>query len=243
MPRNQTEAMVFRTFNVGEQDKIVTFFSRRKGIIKGIAKGARKFGSRFGSTLEPLSCVQVFYYEKEGRELVTVSNCDLIESFFELHKDLDASFTLSYFAELIEHSLPSRTEGDVLFRLILSTLQELKIGGDLTFLTAYFEVWFLKINGFLPDFNSCKKCRQKIESSGWLSPKRDGAYCDQCAILDKEKINSDLSLFIAWAKKNPPPAGKDLPFTPEQIQSVQKILKEIIIFHMEHAPKSLSYLK
>jgi DNA repair protein RecO (recombination protein O) len=64
MPREQTEAIILRTFHFGEQDKIVGFFSRDRGVIKGIAKGARKFGNRFGSSLEPLSLVKIYYYEK-----------------------------------------------------------------------------------------------------------------------------------------------------------------------------------
>ena len=71
MPLEQTEAIVLRTFNVGEQDKIVVFFSRDRGILKGVAKGARKFGNRFGSSLEPLSLVKAHYYEKERKELKT----------------------------------------------------------------------------------------------------------------------------------------------------------------------------
>ena len=101
MPLEQSEAIVLRTFNVGEQDKIVVFFTQDKGVIKGVAKGARKFGNRFGSSLEPMSHVKVFYYEKERRDLVTVSNCDLLESFFEIQNVLKTSFTLSYFIHLL----------------------------------------------------------------------------------------------------------------------------------------------
>ena len=243
MPRNQSEAIVLRTLNLGEQDKIVVFFGRERGLFKGVAKGARKFGNRFGSSLEPLSHVKVFYYEKEGKDLVTVSNCDLIESFFELQIDLDTSFTLCYFAELIENSLPSRTEDDILFRLTLLILQKLKTGGNLGFLTAYFEVWFLKINGFLLNLSHCKKCRKTIENKGWLSPKRDGIYCPQCTPSTKDEIDPNLKSFITWVKKNHPPEGEDVPYSSEQIQAFRKILKDIIIYHMEHAPKSLSYLK
>ena len=82
MPQKQSEAIILRTFNIGDQDKLVVFIGRHIGLKKGVAKGARKFGNRFGSSLEPLSYVKVFYYEKEGKELVTISNCDLIESFF-----------------------------------------------------------------------------------------------------------------------------------------------------------------
>ncbi|TET65266.1 MAG: DNA repair protein RecO [Candidatus Aminicenantes bacterium] len=243
MPLEQSEAIVLRTFNVGEQDKIVVFFTQDKGVIKGVAKGARKFGNRFGSSLEPMSHVKVFYYEKERRDLVTVSNCDLLESFFEIQNVLKTSFTLSYFSELIEEFFPSRSKEDILFRLLLSTLQALGAGGDSDFLGAYFEAWLLKISGILPNFKTCKKCRKEITEAGWLSPKKDGTFCIHCTPQKKEEIRPELNQFLQWIKKTPPPKKKELPFTPEQLMHIRKTLQAIIIFHMEREPKSLSCLK
>ena len=110
MPLERSEAFILRTFHVGEQDKIVVFLAKNKGIVKGIAKGARKFGNRFGSGLEPLSHVNLQYYEKEHKDLVVLNNCDLIESNFDLQSDVDRAFILSYFSELIEEffSLPRK---------------------------------------------------------------------------------------------------------------------------------------
>jgi len=241
MPLAQSEAFVLRTFNTGEQDKIVVLFSRDFGLFRGIAKGARKFANRFGSSLEPMSYVKVFYYEKEIKELVTISNCDLLESFFDIQKDLDISLTLSYFSELIEEFSPARSKDDTLFRLLLSTLQALKTWTSPEFLSAYFEAWTLKINGLLPDFKTCKKCRNEITDSGWLSLKRDGIFCNSCALQKKEEIKPELNAFIKWVKKNPPPKENKTPFSQQHIKSIRKILKSIIIFHLEREPKSLSY--
>jgi DNA repair protein RecO (recombination protein O) len=242
MPLEQTEAIVLRTFNIGEQDKIVAFFSKERGIIKGVAKGSRKFGNRFGSSLEPLSLIKVYYYEKERRELVTISNCDLVESFFELQNDLDTSFTVSYFAELIEEFSPSRAKNDKLYRLLLSLLRTLKKGGDLNFLTRYFEAWILKINGVLPGLSRCKKCHKILTRSGWLSPKKDGVFCDPCATQKKEKIIPDLGSFIQWVRKNPPPEKGPLPFSAEQLNTIKKALNKMIIFHLEKEPKTFRLL-
>lgn len=243
MPLEQSEAVVLRSFNVGEQDKIVVFLSLDKGIMKGIAKGARKFGNRFGSSLEPMSHVKIFYYEKERKELTTVSNCDIVESFFDIQKDLKTNFTLSYFAELIEEFFPSRAKEDIIFRLLISLLQAIKEGGDLNFLTAYFEAWLLKINGILPDLRKCKKCHQEITDLGWLSEKKDGVYCRRCATHKKEKITPVQSIFLQWIKKNPP-QKKESPFlSASEIDATRKILEEIIIFHLEKEPKTLRYLK
>ncbi len=242
MPLEQTEAIVLRTYAIGEQDKIVVFFSRDRGIIKGVAKGARKFGNRFGSSLEPLSLVKTYYYEKEGKDLVTVSNCDLIESFFDLQNVPDVSFTLSYFAELIQEFSPSLAKDDKLYRLLLSILRTLTKGGDLNFLSRYFEAWLLKINGVLPDLSRCKKCRKSLIHAGWLSPKKDGVYCDRCASTKKEKVKPDLGAFIQWIRNNPPPEKGSLPFSVEQLDTIKRALKEMIIFHLEREPKTLRYL-
>jgi len=243
MPRNQTEAIVLRTDSIGELDKLVVFFTRRRGLLKGVAKGARKSRKRFGSSLEQMSHVKVFYYEKEHRELVTVSECDLIESFFEIQIDPDMFYTLSYFAELIENSLPSRSDDDVLFRLTLRILQAFKHGGDREFLSAYFETWFLKLSGFLPDFQKCKRCYKELNSGGWLAPKKDGVYCDQCTDNKKVTLNDDLQKILTWIKQQPPDTAKPPPYSSDQIEAVRKILKDIIIFHLECLPKSLANLK
>ncbi len=172
MPIDQAEAIVLRTYNFGDQDKVVVFFTRDKGLLRGVAKGARKFGNRFGSSLEPMSLVRVFYYEKERKDLVTVSNCDLLESFFEAQNDLKVSCTVSYFAELIEEFSPSRSKDDVLFRLLLSVLRCLAAKGDPGFLARYFEAWFLRSTGSFPTWRRCKKCRKPPSGPAWLSPEK-----------------------------------------------------------------------
>lgn len=242
MPLDQTDAIILRSFPVGEQDKIVVFFSPDKGLLKGVAKGARKFGNRFGSSLEPMSLVHVFFHEKERKELVTLSHCDLLESFFEAQRDYKTAFVFAYFAELVEEFFPSRSAESTLFRLLLSSLHALKEDGDLAFITRYFEAWFLRLNGLLPDFRKCKKCRNKIGEAGWLSAKKDGVYCNACAPEQREKINADILSFLSWVKKNPPPQKDSLPFSSSQLESVKKILQGIIIYHLEKEPKSLRYL-
>ena len=243
MPTDQSDAIVLRSFDVGAQDKIIVLLSREKGLIKGVAKGARKFGNRFGSSLEPMSLVRVFYYEKESKDFFTISNCDLVESFFDIQKDFPTACTLCYFAEIIEEFFPLRAGEDILFRLLLSTLQALQDGGNLDLLTRYFEAWFLRINGLLPDFAKCRKCGKKMEDEGWLSPKKDGILCPSCAPQKKDAVAHEVALFLKWARQCPPPKKGEAPFAAEVLASVRRVLQGIIIYHLEKEPKSLRYLK
>jgi len=242
MPLAQSEAIILRTFNIGEQDRLVVLFTRDFGLIKGVAKGARKFKSRFGSSLEPMSLVNAFYYEKESRELVTISNCDLRESFFEIQADFDVSVGLSYFAELCQEFFPARAKDDRLFRLLLACLRALKAGADFNFVGAYFEAWFLNICGVMPDFRTCRKCRKPAPRGGWLNARRDGLMCPRCARERREAVCPELSPFLDWSRKNPPGGGPGSPFPPPQIANIRKTFRVIVLHHMEKIPRSIATL-
>jgi len=244
MPLERTDAFILQTKPFAEQDKLVTFFSHDKGIMRGIAKGARKFGNRFGSALEPMSLAKVFYYEKEGKDLVTISNSDLIESFFELQSDLRVSFSLSYFSEIIQEFLPLRQQEEVVFRLLRSTLAALKSGGDVDLVSAYFEGWILRLSGFLPDFSTCMDCRRDIDGKAWLSHSQDGVCCGPCTPHKKFEVPESMPPFIRWIKKNPPPNGSGPePMNREGAREVRRILQNLLSFHLEREPRSLRYLK
>lgn len=241
MPLDETEAVVLKTTPCAEQDKVVVLFSRERGVLRGIAKGARKFGNRFGSSLEPMSIVRVFFYEKERRDLVTISNCDLLESFFEAQRDPRVANAAAYFAELIEEFSPPQARDEDLYRLLTSVLRALAAGGDRDFLTAYYDVWFLRLNGLLPHLARCRDCRKPV-TAGWLAPRKDGVFCDACAPVKKDALPAETAAFLAWARKNSPLRAAEHPFTPDELLRIRKALEAMIVFHLEREPKTLRFL-
>ncbi|MGH9448423.1 MAG: recombination protein O N-terminal domain-containing protein, partial [Terriglobia bacterium] len=62
MPLCETEAIVLRTYRLGEADKIVSLFSRQLGRVRAAAAGAQRPKSRFGGLLEPLTYIQVWFF-------------------------------------------------------------------------------------------------------------------------------------------------------------------------------------
>ncbi|MBD0370802.1 MAG: DNA repair protein RecO, partial [Pyrinomonadaceae bacterium] len=80
----ETEAIVLRSYNLAEADKIVVCLTRSTGVVRAVAHGARRLKSRFGAGLEPFTFVQMSYHEKEGRELVTLRQLEIARSYFSL---------------------------------------------------------------------------------------------------------------------------------------------------------------
>ena len=78
MPVRESEAIILRTYPLGEGDRLVSFLSRNEGRMRGVAAGARKPKSRVGASLEPLSYVRMWFYEKERRQLRRISQFELL---------------------------------------------------------------------------------------------------------------------------------------------------------------------
>lgn len=158
-----TEAVILRTYKLAEADKIVVCLTRSEGTIRGVAHGARRLKSRFGASLEPFTHVSLAYYAKEGRELVTLKRVEILKSYFSLSKDPDAFSALEYLGQLVIEFAPPHQPDEKLFRLVVSSLDAASRNlSSVQAIRPYFELWLLRLNGFLPDLRTCAGCRRRL---------------------------------------------------------------------------------
>lgn len=182
MPTHESEAIVLQSYPLGEADRIVSFLSRTMGRVRGVAKGARKTKSRFGSTLERLSHIHIWFFEKETSELVRISQCEVIESFLDAFGDYPSSVALALFSEITESVLPDREASDANFRLLLLSTQMVKRTRRPELPLAYFVLWTVKLGGWLPALDACAHCGRKLDVSepAYFSPYASGLACGKC---------------------------------------------------------------
>src|SRR5215813_8594975 len=126
MPARETEAIILKTFPLGEADRLVSFLGRSSGRIRGVAGGARRLKNRYGSTLEILSHVQLWYVERETRDLVRIQHCEMLESFHKAQSDYALSTGLAVVSEVSEKVLPGHEAAEAMFRLLLLTVREIE---------------------------------------------------------------------------------------------------------------------
>jgi len=163
MPLHKTEAFVLRNYALKEADKICVFFTKDNGKLRGVAHGARKLRSRFGSALEPFTEVALTYYQKEARELVSISTCDILRSHFERGaRDVETATAFSYMAELLTEFLPDHEPNERLYRLVVATLEAVEAEAGIQQILRYFETWLLRVAGFFPDTFRCAACDEAI---------------------------------------------------------------------------------
>lgn len=194
MPVRESEAIVLRTYPLGEGDRLVSFLSRDEGRLRGVARGARKPKSQFGASLEPLSHVRIGFYERETRDLVRISRCELIESFWDAQRSYNVSLAFAFLAEVVEGVLPERESSDPAFRLLLMTCRAMGQSGLVALPISYFGIWILRLGGWLPSMDLCSACRCSLTGQAiWVGGGLAEAFCRDCRPRDAAALSIEAA--------------------------------------------------
>ena len=181
MPARETEAIILKTFPLGEADRLVSFLGRSSGRVRGVASGARRLKNRYGSTLEVLSHVQLWYVEKETRDLVRIQQAELLESFHKAQSDYGLSTGLAVISEVSELVLPEHEVSEPMFRLILMAVREIERTGDWALPLSYFAFWTVRLGGWLPRFDRCAACDSPFGvQPAFYGAQQSGLFCGKC---------------------------------------------------------------
>ena len=146
MPLHTTDALILRTYKLGESDRIVVFLTRDRGKKRGVAKNARQSRRRFGGALEPMTVGRVGYVERERRELVRLEYVEPVRSPLSA-QTIEALGHVGYFAELLDEWAQDNDPNEPLFRLGASIIEALAGGAPIDPLARYFEYWLLRLQG------------------------------------------------------------------------------------------------
>ncbi len=170
MPHYTTDALILRTYTLGESDRIVVFLTRDRGKKRGVAKNARQSRRRFGGGLEPLTCGRVGYVERERRDLVRLDYVEPRRSPLSAAQG-EALGYVGYFAELIDEWAQEADPNETLFRLGASMVDAIAEGIPIEPLARYFEYWLLRLQGvYEPDTRLSDDARTFLSAARAVSP-------------------------------------------------------------------------
>jgi DNA repair protein RecO (recombination protein O) len=184
MALTRCEAVVVRTYPLGDTSRIAVLYSREFGLVRGVAKGARGPKSPFGAGLEPLSHVDVVLYRKDGRDLDLLSKVDVRQSWSGggLARVTHAQAVLEFVDRLVWE-----TEHDpALFDLLRAALAGLRAAPEdgLASVTLAFQLQAAGLLGYRPVADRCAGCG--APPAGRWAPARGGAVCARCAEGERE---------------------------------------------------------
>jgi DNA repair protein RecO (recombination protein O) len=250
MPLFRTHAIVIRSINYGESDKIVTFFTKDFGKVKGIAKGARRSKKRFQNALGLFSHLRLIFFDREGMGLVRAEGCDLLHSFPRIREDLKKIFYGNYYLELVNEMAGEREANPEAFDLLLSFLLNLEKEELQEETLSMFEIRILSLFGYRPNMKRCDLCKKDWEDfqevrTVFFSPEKGALVCEGCS----KTLNNLISLSLGTARLieriSQMELGKihRLKFTPQALSESRELLPKFITYQLGKELRSLRVLK
>jgi DNA repair protein RecO (recombination protein O) len=244
MPVYTADALILRTYKLGEADRIVVFLTRDRGKKRGVAKGARRPRSRYMGALEPMTRAGVAYYEREQRDLVRLNYVEPVRSPLSA-STADALGHVGYFAELIDEWAQEAHADERLFRLGSSMIDAVASGGPVEALARYFEYWLLRLQGVYPGL-ACATCGSVFEQgAAAMMPPRDHVFvCRPCAPPGGGTTLSSESMgFLQRAARLGPETAGRIPLSAGAARELETAHRRLLTLHLEKELKSARVIR
>jgi DNA repair protein RecO (recombination protein O) len=239
MPTREAEAIILRQYSLAEADRIIVLMTRDAGTQRAVAQGVKKPRSRLGGCLEPLNHVRLQLYMKEGADLGRIWHCEIVHSYLGKNPTLDRVFGFSYLAELTQEMAPENNPNAILFRLFLAVLDAGESLGCSPALLRYFEIWALKLNGWLPNYDYCSSCRKCVKDEGFYILLEAGqGRCRSCAEDRGMRIGPDAAILLNQVLLLSPSQFAERPQSGYAARDLERLTQKLIEWHLEKRLKS-----
>jgi DNA repair protein RecO (recombination protein O) len=237
--RAKLTAIVLRTVDTGESDRVVTLLSRERGKVAAFARGARASRRRFGGALEPFTLVAAEVRERAGAELLGLDTVSVLAPFGAIRGDLARIACAAYAAELARELVRDHEPHEELFELLAGYLALLDAAPARPPALRAFELGALRAAGLAPCLDVCARCSGPLAPGRpvRLDPGHGGVLCAGCVSLASPAAPSlaaasvaalarlaDGGLARAATERLDPPAGRE----------ARDALATFIEFHLGH---------
>jgi DNA repair protein RecO (recombination protein O) len=182
------EGIVIRSTDYGENNKIITIYTREWGKIGFMARGAKKPNSRLSAITQLFT--YGYFLVQRGSGLGSLQQGEIISSMRSIREDIFLTAYSSYLVELTDKGTDEKKPNPFLFELLYQTLNYLNEGYDQDVLVNIYEMKMLNVMGLYPILNQCSVCGC-TDGHFSFSIREGGFLCHRC--LEKDPYHFKIS--------------------------------------------------
>jgi DNA repair protein RecO (recombination protein O) len=243
MPRLVTPAIVLRTVDYGDADRVVTLLTREVGKLSALARGARKSVKRFGAGLALFGVGEAVLLDKPNAELGGLERFDAARGFPSLMLDVAKVAHGGYACELVRELTPPRQPEPELFELLVTFFAALEVGPARAETLRIFVLRLLDALGLRPELERCLACgSDALDAPGdVLDVRRGGVVCAHCHGHGRPLVD-DVRRALVDAQALDLHAAAAFALAPSVNAGAREALGAIIIDHVGRPLKSLEFI-
>ncbi|HZK31832.1 MAG TPA: DNA repair protein RecO [Corynebacterium sp.] len=190
-------AVVVRTYDFGEADRIIVLLTRTHGVVRSVAKGVRRVKSRFGSRLQPFVDLDVHLYR--GKNLATVTEADTVAYYGAgIIEDYDRYTAACAVLETAERlaGMEAAAGDPYLYETVTETFARMQSTGHPSLVLDAFCLQAMSHAGWAPGLFQCAQCGVAGPHHAF-HPAVGGAVCFRCRPSGSADVPEE-SLRLMW---------------------------------------------
>ena len=248
----EVRGVVLRSVNLGESDRIITVYTKERGILSLMVKGARSLKNR------NMAATQQFCYSDfvvgTRQDKLYLKESSLIESFFSLRSSIEGLALAQYIAEVVSEVGTSDPEEELL-RLALNSLYAIAENKyPLEVVKCAFELRSLAIIGFMPDVLACRSCGERSGEFYFdiMSGNIECYACNQRRAMQREDLDDGeirritilsegAKVALGYVVHSPIERLFSFKLSPEDMALLSRSAEDYIINQLERSFKSLEF--
>lgn len=246
-------ALVLRSREYGEGNRLITLLTREEGKLLAVARGVKKPRAKLAGTLQHFALLEVQL--AEGKRFGVITGARVLEAFYGLRANFDAFAYANYFAELFDAALEEHQRHPAAFDLLGDVLHRLVAGEDAELLARYVEITLAAMLGYQPQLTHCAHCGlplARLDADGrpewpvWLgfSVGQGGAVCPAClpAVPGAKRIAAGTVQVAALLLAHGSAALAGLALSAPLRREIAETLRDYLEFRLERRLRSARFL-
>ncbi len=245
MAAENAEGVILRKYLLRETSYILVVFTKEFGKIKAVIKGVRNPYPQFGGVFEIFNKCQLFFYRKRKSPLDLITQCEAVDSFLPVRKDIERLTYANYFIELVDIVTSDYDVNEELYRTLVEGLRMLAVESSARRVSRIFELRLLGALGLSPQLKECVECGLPIEGAGSFSVKGGGLLCPKCRHKDRSALTVSCGTinFMHKIKTCDLEKTSRIKVSKEVGRELEEVLKRFMQYHIARPVKSLTFLK
>ncbi|MDA0772861.1 MAG: DNA repair protein RecO [Cyanobacteria bacterium] len=164
----QAQAIILKTYRLGEADKILHLYSRQHGPLRAVAKSAYKIKTKIGAKAQVLNCLDLVL--AQGQNLDIIKEASRVDNFGGINSNYSA-LSLSYLmVDILDHIAINDDQYQEPFDLLfnhLKQMNQISMGSDvdqeelMVAASARYLWQLIKILGYKPELDHCSLSHKK----------------------------------------------------------------------------------
>ncbi len=251
-PEYRTRALVLRTFDQGESDRLVHLFTADLGRVSAIAKGARRSRRRFPGTLELFSTLDVRLVDPPRTSLMRLEGARLVASHEGLTRDLRRYAVGCQLLELLDRLTGERQPNPDLLSFSLGVLGIVADETPDRLLALLVLSKTLARLGYRPELLSCTQCGRALdEARVTFEPRHGGPVCARCLPGDLAevagaarpiKVAAGLLAALERGIRTPLRARGELGLAERDVRRLEGLMRRFFQFHIGFELRTARFL-